>query len=45
VGACPFDALTLKETVVEVDLDKCTSCGICENFCPVEAIVVKKPKK
>ncbi len=28
-----------------VDLEKCTSCGTCELFCPEGIIVIEKPEK
>ncbi|HIH98132.1 MAG TPA: 4Fe-4S binding protein [Thermoplasmata archaeon] len=37
VATCPFDALTLRETVLEVD-ERCTGCGICVRFCPMGAL-------
>ncbi len=42
-AVCPFNALDLKETKIEVNNKACTNCNICVKFCPVEAIkLVKK---
>jgi len=38
VGTCNFEAITLWETRVEFDDDKCTSCLTCIRTCPVGAI-------
>lgn len=35
VEACPFDAMRMAEDgLPQIDLDKCTRCGICINICP-----------
>lgn len=38
VGVCPFDAITLVESRIEVDEKKCTNCGTCVKLCPVRAL-------
>jgi len=38
VGVCPADALELQDTILCVDEEKCTKCGTCVKFCPVDAI-------
>jgi len=38
VGICPKDAITLRETVIEIDKKKCINCGTCAKFCPAGAI-------
>lgn len=44
VAVCPTGALSYddeKQTIV-IDNDKCISCGLCENECPIGAIMVAK---
>ena len=38
MGVCPADALELRDTILCVDEEKCTNCGTCVKFCPVDAI-------
>ncbi len=38
VSVCPVNAITLKETRIEVDANKCIDCGACIKFCPVGAL-------
>lgn len=40
VKACPEDALQLKETGMQIDLEKCTACGACEEACPTGAMEI-----
>jgi len=42
VGVCPKSALELEESGVLVDNKLCIDCSICEKFCPVGALKVKK---
>lgn len=37
VAVCPVDALTLRETIIEVN-ENCIECFKCVNLCPVGAI-------
>ncbi len=44
VAVCPTGALSYddeKQTIV-IDNDKCISCGLCENECPIGAIMVAR---
>jgi Fe-S-cluster-containing hydrogenase component 2 len=47
IAVCPTGALSWDENKNEIKIDnnKCTSCGSCENECPVGAIKVAKTKK
>ena len=47
VRACPRDALRQSEetSVVQVDEEKCNSCGWCIEACPYGAITVHPEKK
>lgn len=36
--ACPFDAITMVDSLPVVDADKCTGCGVCEEVCPKNII-------
>lgn len=38
VGACPSEAIAMKDGKALVDPDKCVDCGVCVDECPVEAI-------
>lgn len=38
VNACEFNAITIKNTIAEVDENKCTACGMCESICPRNVI-------
>ncbi|MFH1284997.1 MAG: 4Fe-4S binding protein [Candidatus Micrarchaeota archaeon] len=40
VGVCPYFALRLKETYVEIG--DCKSCGTCVRACPMNAITLEK---
>lgn len=47
IAVCPTKALSWndeKETI-EIDNDKCISCGLCEKECPIGAIMVAKNEK
>ena len=47
---CPFEAISFSQedlgvystAAISFDFEKCTSCKICETFCPDSAIVIKK---
>ena len=44
IAVCPTGALSYddeKESII-IDNDKCISCGICENECPIGAIMVAR---
>ena len=44
ISACPVGAFTYNEKTkrIEIDNDKCISCGACERTCPIGAIGVAK---
>lgn len=44
IGVCPTKALSWdeKEETINIDNDKCISCGMCEKECPIGAIRVAK---
>ena len=42
VGSCPKNAITLHETLIEVDDEKCIRCGICTRICPVGALTLEE---
>jgi ferredoxin len=37
VAVCPSNAITLFETIVEVN-ERCNGCGACMRFCPMGAM-------
>lgn len=41
VHACPAEALSLIDTQVRHDMQKCTGCMLCSAFCPNDAFEVK----
>lgn len=43
IKACPFGAITLKDKLAVIDLDKCNLCGACFDACKFEAILLEKP--
>lgn len=47
IGVCPTGALSWNEEKesIEIDNNKCISCGLCENECPIGAIMVAKEEK
>jgi len=38
VGVCPVGAITLKESRIEIDKEKCINCKTCIKYCPAEAL-------
>lgn len=42
VSRCRFDAISMEETYALVNPDLCMGCGVCQQFCPEEAIEFKK---
>lgn len=44
IAVCPTGALSWNEEkeTIEIDNDKCISCGLCEKECPIGAIMVAK---
>lgn len=47
IEVCPVGAFTYNETTkkIEIDNNKCISCGACEKTCPIGAIGVAKTKE
>ncbi|HNV00918.1 MAG TPA: 4Fe-4S binding protein [archaeon] len=45
VGVCPTQAITLKDTRIEIDENKCISCGACVKICPVGAMKIEGKKQ
>lgn len=47
IAVCPTGALSWNEEKekIEIDNDKCISCGLCEKECPIGAIMVAKNEK
>ncbi len=44
VKKCAFGALEIKDSIVSVDYEKCTGCGVCASVCPKKVIKIM-PKK
>jgi pyruvate formate lyase activating enzyme len=44
IQACPESALTLLEQGMQIDLEKCKTCGTCEDACPTGAIKIMGKK-
>ncbi len=42
--ACPFNAISLDEEGKKavVDAAKCMGCGVCEDRCPIQAIILRQ---
>ena len=36
--ACPKDAITLEDNLAVINSDKCDSCGICAEKCPMKCM-------
>ncbi len=47
IAVCPTGALSWNEEkgIIQIDNDKCISCGLCEKECPIGAIMVAKNEK
>jgi RnfABCDGE-type electron transport complex B subunit len=43
LGACNFDAMSIKDGIVEIDEEKCTGCGMCIDACP-KHVLHMRPK-
>lgn len=42
VNACPFGAISIDNSVAQIDPDKCVLCGACVNQCNFDAILLRK---
>lgn len=42
VQTCVYDALTIQENEIELDVDKCYGCGLCTSICPRFAIAFQE---
>ena len=42
VDACPYQCITLEESIAVIDRECCTLCGACLEACPSEAIVLER---
>lgn len=47
IEVCPVGAITFneKKNTIEIDNDRCISCGACERTCPIGAFKVAKTKE
>ena len=43
-NACPFDAISMVDSIAEVDTKKCTACGKCVAACPKKLIRIVPDK-
>lgn len=39
--ACPFDAISMKDGIAQIDPNKCRACGVCVATCPRNAIEMR----
>lgn len=44
-GVCPFGAITIKDALAEIIIDKCTGCGVCVSACPKGLIILQESAK
>jgi len=42
VERCHIDAISLDDSVIEINYDRCIGCGVCVPSCPEEALSMKK---
>jgi ferredoxin len=40
LSRCQFNALSMQETIVAVDVKRCVGCGLCVLVCPTEALSI-----
>ena len=40
VAVCPYEALVLRPTILEVIQNKCVLCDLCVIACPTEALAI-----
>lgn len=41
VAVCPYDALVLRPTVLEILHDECVLCDVCVIACPTSALSIR----
>jgi ferredoxin len=45
-AACPFDALSIEEGCVRINVEKCMGCGVCVSKCPNDVLsLIRSPEK
>jgi heterodisulfide reductase subunit A-like polyferredoxin len=42
VEKCPFHAIQLIDSKIQIDPQKCMGCGVCSEFCPQGALSLKR---
>ena len=42
VSKCPFHAIQLIDSRIQIDPAQCMGCGVCSGFCPVGALTLKR---
>lgn len=45
VEKCPVDAISMEDTIPEINLERCIGCGVCTRFCPSEALTLERREK